>query len=207
MSIHDDRIMAGRATFLHWLSSEVAAAKTDVRSAIEPRLEAGERIRAELPDGTVIGAVAIGKAAETPVVTDERALLAWVKANRPTEVVESVNSAYVEVLKRQAKAHGYAYANETGEVIPGIGLRESSPSYRPTVDKDLIPLLRQRLAEIVAGGLFELPAAEKYRETPPGLGCRCGHMLSDHDAVNYDRSGNPVGRDCRMTGCRCGGTS
>lgn len=163
MSVSEDRIMAGRAAFLRWLGDEVFAAKTAVRDAIEPRLEPGERIRAELPDGTVIGAVAIGKPAETPTVTDERALLAWVKANRPSEIVESVNPAFVEVLKRQAKAHGFAFVHDTGEVIPGVGLRTSSPSYRPTVDKDLVPMLRQRLAEIVAGGLFELPAAEEKR--------------------------------------------
>lgn len=161
MSINDDRVMAGRAAFLKWLGDEVFLAKTNVRDAIEPRLEPGERIRAELPDGTVIGAVTIGKAAETPVVTDERALLTWVKANRPTEITESVNAAYVEILKRQAKAHGFAFVHETGEVIPGIGLRTSTPSYRPTVDKDLIPLLRQRSGELISGGLMELPAAEE----------------------------------------------
>lgn len=163
MSISEDRQIAGRAAFLAWLSTEVRQATSDVREHLQPRLEAGERVRAELPDGTVIGAVAIGKPAETPVVTDDRALLAWVKANRPTEITESVNPAFVEVLKRQAKVHGHAFDHDTGEVIPGIGLRESSPSYRPTVDKTAVPLLRQRLAEIVAGGLFELPAPDETR--------------------------------------------
>lgn len=39
------------------------------------------------------------------------------------------------------------------------------------------------------------------------LGCRCGHLLSDHDATGWDRNGDPVGRDCRMTGCGCGRVS
>lgn len=164
MSTDDDRLMAGRAAFLHWLKGEVFEAKTHVEDAIRPRLEPGERIRAELPDGTVIGAVTIGKPAETPTVTDERALLAWVKANRPTEIVESVNSAYVDALKKQVKAHGYAFVPGTGEVIPGIGLKTSTPSYRPTVDKDLIPMLRQRSGELISGGLLELPAAENERK-------------------------------------------
>lgn len=164
MSTDDDRVMAGRAAFLKWLGDEVFLAKTQVRDAIEPRIEPGERIRAELPDGTVIGAVTIGKAAETPTVTDERALLAWVKENRPTEITESVNTAYVDALKKQVKAHGYAFVPDTGEIIPGIGLKTSTPSYRPTVDRDLIPMLRQRSGELISDGLLELPAAEEERK-------------------------------------------
>ena len=161
MSAAEDRINAGRAVVLRWLTDEVKEHIAGTRNVLEPRMEPGERIRAELPDGTVIGHVTIGNPSETPTVTDERALLAWVKANKPTEIVESVNPAYVEVLKRQAKAHGHAFDHDTGEVIPGIGLKESAPSYRPTPDKKQVPLLRARLSEVIAGGLLELPASNE----------------------------------------------
>jgi hypothetical protein len=36
------------------------------------------------------------------------------------------------------------------------------------------------------------------------FGCACGHMLSDHDADDWDRSGLPVNRRCRIDGCDCG---
>ncbi|MDP9143664.1 MAG: hypothetical protein M3N43_03045 [Actinomycetota bacterium] len=162
MNPNDDREMAGRAVVARWMSDEIRGLVSGVRENLEPRLEPGERMRAQLPDGTVIGAVTIGKAAETAAVTDERALLAWVKEHRPTEVVESVNPAYVEVLKRQAKAHGFAHT-EDGEVIPGVELRTGSASYRPMVDKDAVPLLRSKLAELIAGGLLELPAGDEER--------------------------------------------
>lgn len=52
-------------------------------------------------------------------------------------------------------------------------------------------------------------AAEARREfrdllQSSSLGCRCGHMLSDHDAADWDRNGDPVGRRCRNTDCNCG---
>lgn len=164
MNPNDDREMAGRAVFGKWLSDEVRGLVSVAREQLEPRLEPGERMRAQLPDGTVIGAVTIGKPSETPAVTDERALLAWVKENAPTEIVESVNPAFVEVLKRQAKAHGFAHT-EDGTVIPGVELRTGSASYRPTLDKDAVPLLRSKLAELIADGFhLALPASESERK-------------------------------------------
>ena len=158
MSIEEDRINAGRAVVAKWLSDEVRSVVATARQILEPRLEPGERVRAQLPDGTVIGAVTISKAAEIASVTDERALLEWVKQNAPTEIVESVNPAFVEVLKRQAKAHGFAHTPD-GEIIPGVELRTGAASYRPTVDKDAVPALRAKLAELIADGLLELEAS------------------------------------------------
>lgn len=161
MSLENDRVQAGRAVVLAWLQKEVRDAVTGARGVLEPRLEAGERIRAELPDGTAVGHVTIGKAAEYATVTDERALLDWVKHNKPTEIVESVNAAYIEVLKRQVKAHGHAFDEQSGEIIPGIEMSMGSTSYRPTVDATKVPFLRSKLADIVGAGLLELPSAEE----------------------------------------------
>ncbi len=52
-------------------------------------------------------------------------------------------------------------------------------------------------------------AAEKRREfrellTKGSLGCRCGHMLADHDADAYTSDGSPVNRQCRVFPCQCG---
>lgn len=163
MSSQEDRVSAGRAVFVKWLSDEVRAVTAIAREALEPNMEAGERLRAELPDGTPIGTVTIGKAAETASVTDARALLAWVKEHRPTEIVESVNLAYVDQLRREAKVHGHAFDKETGEIIPGIEVVTGSTSYRPTVDATSIPVLRARLAEVIAGGLLEITSAPQER--------------------------------------------
>lgn len=55
-------------------------------------------------------------------------------------------------------------------------------------------------------------AAEQRREfrelmARGSLGCRCGHMLSDHDAVDWDHEGQPINRRCTATDCYCGGGS
>lgn len=157
MSIEDDRIDAGRAVVLSWLGRQVRDHSNAVREHLAPKVDPGERITAKLPDGTVIGTVTIGKPAQSPMVVDERALLDWVRENRPDEVVESVRASYVDHLKEQVRKHGHAFDAETGEIIPGIELREGSPSYRPSVDKDAVPVLQARLGEIVGNGLLALP--------------------------------------------------
>lgn len=158
MSREEDRIIAGRAAALHWLADEVATHVTATRALLEPRLEPGERIGAQLPDGTVIGAVTAGIPGRYPTVTDECVLVAWVKAHKPTEIVESIRVSFMKHLKEQVRKHGYAFDVTSGEVIPGIELREGSPSYRPTVDETQLPLLRSRFSEIISQALLELPA-------------------------------------------------
>ncbi len=175
MNIDDDRIHAGRAVTAKWLSDEIRALTAGAREILEPRLEPGERVRAQLPDGTTIGSVTIGKAAESATVTDARALLAWVKAHAPTEIVESVNPAYVDLLKRRCKTAGYAH-DDQGEIVPGIELRVGTASYRPMVDPDAVPLLRAKLADLISGGLLELPAGEQRRAH------RALHLLVSHPA-------------------------
>lgn len=163
MSSQQDRLNAGRVVVLRWLEAEVKDAATSARYILEPQVGEGERIRAELPDGTAVGTVTVGKAGEYATVIDERALLDWVRKNKPTEVVESVNPAYLTRLKDQVKKHGHAFDEATGEIIPGIEMKLGSPSWRPIVDKTQVPLLRSKLADIVGSGLLEIPASAEER--------------------------------------------
>jgi len=160
MSAQDDRLRAGRAVFARIVADDVAAVVARVREDIEPNLRPGERIAAELPDGTVIGSVTRSKVAQRAAVTDMRALLAWVREHQPDELVQSVNPAYVDALKRQVKVHGKAFDRGTGEVIPGVELVDGSATYRPAPDPDMVPLVLARLAELVGAGLLELPNPE-----------------------------------------------
>lgn len=45
-----------------------------------------------------------------------------------------------------------------------------------------------------------------FREllTRTSLGCDCGHMLSEHDADDWDSYGNPINPRCRISYCHCG---
>jgi hypothetical protein len=86
--------------------------------------------------------------------TDPAALLAWVKANHPTEVqaVEQVRDTYVTALVLQAKASG-APVTTDGEVIPGIERFDGAPTLevRPSPDA------AQTISAALASGELTLP--------------------------------------------------
>jgi hypothetical protein len=85
-----------------------------------------------------IGHVLLAKGRETWTVTDPQALLEWVRANVPDEVVieERVRGSYVSALLARAKSQGNAADAFTGELIPGIECRRSEPrlDVRPSED-------------------------------------------------------------------------
>jgi hypothetical protein len=160
MSTREQRLLAGRQVTAKILTEEIRALTAQTREQLEPTLDTEEAVAAELSDGTRLGKVARSKAAESARVTDAHALLQWVKANHPAEIVESVNPAYEAKLKTLAKKHGHAFDETTGEVIPGIEVIEGSASYRVTPTDGARELVMTRLSELVRGGLLALPTGE-----------------------------------------------
>lgn len=160
MSTHADRLLAGRAIFARVIRDDVQAVVVQTRETLEPLLAADEAIAAELPDGTRIGTVKRSKPKRTPSVTDEAALLAWVREHRPEELVESVNPGFVRYLLEQVRHYGEAVYGETGEIVPGVEMRAGSPSYLPQPDSAMVPVVRARLAELIGHGLLALPQRE-----------------------------------------------
>jgi selenophosphate synthetase-related protein len=156
LSSREDRLLAGRQVFAKLMVEHVAAVNAAIRGVVEPGLSAKEAVAGELLDGTPIGRVSLSKAPTSAAVTDEREMLKWVKQHRPDEIVESVNPAFVTKLKGYAKTHGVAVL-PTGEIVPGVESVQGNPRYRVDVDPDAVPILRARLAELVAQGLLELP--------------------------------------------------
>lgn len=160
MSSDEQRLLAGRQVVVRVLADEVKQITTDTRAALEPQLDPEEAVVAVLPDGQRVGKVQRAKPAATAAVTDERALLAWVTAHRPDELVRSVRSSYVEALKAQARVHGHAYDPDTGEVIPGVELVEGTSAYRVTVPPEGRAAVLARLREVLSGDLIpQLPPA------------------------------------------------
>lgn len=160
MSTPEDRLLAGRQIFIKVIQNDVKDAFDETRGALEPRLDSEEAAAAELPDGTRIGTVKRSKPRRVPVVTDEAALLEWVRKNRPDELVESVRPAFVDYLKGQARKHGAAVVEATGEIVPGVEMRAGAPSYLPSPDPEMVSVVRAKFAELISGGLLApLPAA------------------------------------------------
>lgn len=108
-------------------------------------------------DGTKLGTVSVSDGKKTAKVSDESALLAWVKANRPDQLRYVVEPAYIDALKKLAVEHGSAVDKDTGEVIPGIEVTEGDPfaSARPTAEAKAL------MHDLLAGSsLLELAGGE-----------------------------------------------
>lgn len=121
------RRMATQLAVLQQLEKRVADARNALRIELRADMEPGDTKAATLDDGTPLGKVSLTTGAKRPKVTDERALLEWVREHRPDEVVESVRSSFVNAMKESAKEYGAAVVESTGEVVPGIELCESDP--------------------------------------------------------------------------------
>lgn len=96
-----------------------------------------------------VGAVQLTKPREAWTVTDPAALLAWVKANAPDEVVttEAVRSSYVQALLARAKEDGVAVDRVSGEQIPGIECRTSAPTLTVKPSEDAAQIIAQAFAD------------------------------------------------------------
>lgn len=160
MSTREQRLLSGRQVVAKIVADDVKKFIGQVRDELEPQLEADEGVAAILPDGTRIGTTKRSKPSTSAVVTDDAALLAWVKEHRPDEIVESVSPAFLAHLKESCKRHGDAIYEATGEIVPGIELLTGSCSYLPQADDAAVPLVRSRLAELISGGLLALPSGE-----------------------------------------------
>jgi hypothetical protein len=116
-------------------------------------------------DGTELGTATLCGGKEKAKVTDELALLRWVKANRPDQIREIVEDAFVKALLKQADKDGVAVDETTGEVIPGIELVETN-TYVNVTPNDTA---RERMTALVAeSGLLQLTKARRVvAELPP----------------------------------------
>ena len=165
MDRDDQRYAAGRALMAKALADLAAEEVKASRRAVEPTLVGGEKVKAVLPDGTVVGHVQLTEAPVSVVVTDERALLDYVKRTRPDEVLtrEYIRESFLSYLKVIAKAqltasdHGEYVVDKDGEVIPGLELDYGSPRYVPSISpagrRAIHAVLARLLGDELAGRL------------------------------------------------------
>lgn len=116
-------------------------------------------------DGTELGTATLCGGKDKAKVVNEAALLAWVKEHRPDQLRQVVEPAYIKALLKQADTEGAAADEDTGEVIPGIEIVESS-SYVSVKPNELA---RDRMAELIHdSGLLQLTKARRVvAELPP----------------------------------------
>lgn len=142
-----------RLGVLAFLASRVGAENAEARSEGHAALLASGLKRGDLvsvlDDGTEIADVMLKRGAVYAKVSDEKALVAWLKDNHGTEVetVERPRRAYLGLLLDNAKKAGVA-VDEHGEVIPGIEVTVGDPvlqvTPRPNVDEQIVSALVRR---------------------------------------------------------------
>jgi len=123
------RESALRVATLRALADKVKEASDRAREAMRAELEetGAEKSTAYLPDGTKAATVSYVAGKRTARVTDERALLAWVRKNRPQELEGQIRPAYLSVLLDSAAKRGVCVDEATGEVIPGVEAANGQP--------------------------------------------------------------------------------
>lgn len=151
-----ERLNAGRAIVGKVIAEEISKGNKRMRELVEPTLEPGEKVKAQLPGGLVVGSV---QRTETPraVRVNLTQLMPWVEKNRPDQMTSTIQDAYLTHLMQLCKKHGHAIDESTGEIIPGIELADGTPSFRVTPNEEGRAYILSRLAEIADIGILELP--------------------------------------------------
>lgn len=104
-------------------------------------------------DGVELGTISHVSAKPVAKLVDEKAFTKWVKANRPDQIREVVDKPYKDALLKAATKEGVAVDTETGEVIPGIELQEST-GYISVRENEAGRTLAKAL--LLQGGLLKL---------------------------------------------------
>lgn len=143
------REAAARAV-VYQIVEQAAKARKDEAKAELAELEPGDGISARL-NGVAIGKATMTAGRQKLTVTDELALVEWVRRNHPTEIVESVNPAYLKVLEASGKALG-AVIDDQGEVVPGVEITVGEAFVSVRKDKDA-PFV---VAELLSTGRLSL---------------------------------------------------
>lgn len=172
MSDRDEqRLTAGRALVAKVLADLVAQEVKAARKALEPTLVPGEKVKGVLPDGRVVGDVMLTEQPAAVVVTDEKALMDYVRRARPDEIVtvEYIRESYLAHLKAMAReqlvedTYGGDVVDAQGEIVPGLDLEFGSPRYTPKLSPQGKRAIQETLSRLLGPDLaarLELPGAE-----------------------------------------------
>jgi len=137
---------AVRLGVLAALRDAVSGSYNQARKGLAASMEPGDRKTIRLPDGTKLGAASLTEGRLSAKVTDNQALLSWVAANHPDELVQAIRESFLRKLLDDAKKHGAAVDVTSGEFIPGITVEDGDPylTYRPLPDAGQIVASRWR---------------------------------------------------------------
>ena len=118
------------AVVLKVLADEIGNRLTAVKDAAKEGFAETGTTQAvpELPDGTKVATVSLaGGSTKSASVSEPNTLLEWVLQHHPGETETVIRDSYLKKLLDTAKAEGRAIDPLTGELVPGITVRDSVP--------------------------------------------------------------------------------
>lgn len=113
--------LANRAAIASWIRKRAAAILADTKRDLADIMDEGDRSYA-IVDGDKIGTVSVSSPEVKPAITDPAAFTAWVKANKPDAIEETVADWY------KATANLAAVIAKTGEVPDGVEMVAGAPT-------------------------------------------------------------------------------
>jgi hypothetical protein len=134
------------------IADEAKKAKDRLRAELQSEMDAigADRVKAEL-DGETVAYVTTTKPKFKWVIKSEKKWLEWVKANHPTEIVESVRESSVDVLLDKFNYVDDLVIDPNGEPVDWLEGSESEPYLMTKFQADG----RQKIKEALIGKAIE----------------------------------------------------
>lgn len=174
--------VALRAGVFQVVEREAKAAKDTARNQLMAMLPVGDAVAGRVGDDILCKA-SWSKGSQKVTVTDPTAYLAWVKECHPTEVVESVNTAYTSSLK----AVEGVVIDADGLPVDGVEFISGNPSLSIRSEKAALALVQQLVADVdehlaeMGLRLSDLVGVEQAEAW-------CGRTLSDDDVERLEEA-------------------
>lgn len=160
----DGRIVLGTMMFLDAIKGEYT---TDEATAAVQKWMKDHGVKTlEVKDesGKKIGTLSLSEDKKKPVVTDLDKLTAWVERTHPEHIVTkpAIRGAFLAKLLADASEEGTPVDTATGEVPPGIEMRDEEGRFSRRPDK----AAKQRMTALVRESV--IPALPALAQPDPG---------------------------------------
>lgn len=149
------REAARRALAAKAVGATVSKDTTDLKTDLKKHFKdtGTDRMTVTDDDGEKLGSVALEGGGKIATVADHAALLTWVQKNRPGCIQCAVDPDYLADVLAASKTAGVGVDPETGEIVPGVEVRDAEPSIVVRPSKTAYARMREILA---AEGVWEL---------------------------------------------------
>ena len=157
--MNDPYAVARTLLFFKVVTDRMSSTRTDgLNEEALSWMPPGTRLPA-LVGGRVAGWVSVPKPSTKAIVTDEKALRAFVEERYPTEVetVTQVRASFMTALKESAKQHG-GWVDSAGELIeiPGLTVEVADAYLRVDAEDDAFDAVMEALGAGELGEVGEL---------------------------------------------------